>query len=67
MDAPTLRDRFALVDQIACFIATYREAGELAAKTQEAVLAAFPQADADDYVRGLCEANRRRRADCGNG
>lgn len=49
-----------LLDAVVAFIATYRSAGLDAWGMQRAVLAAFPQANATDYARGLVEANRRR-------
>lgn len=56
-----------LVDAVARFIADYRDCGLPPAKTQEAVLGTFPRATSADYAIGLAEANRRQRADIGNG
>jgi hypothetical protein len=56
-----------LIDAIAIFISEYREDEQPPAKMLEAVLAYFPQSSSADYALALVEANRRQRADVGNG
>jgi len=49
---PRRRD-WRLVNAISAFIAADRAAGEPSARLQEAVLAAFPRATADDFALAI--------------